>query len=107
MTKWHRLHVPKSEGPLAVALGAEYCKETRGSTTPLWTPLERSSFPAWIRERLTLPAAEVLRLPYEMREQAKAAGAHWDADRHAWKMPQGVKPPQSLMQYVVVAGGPV
>jgi hypothetical protein len=59
--------------------------------------------PTWIRDRLKPPAKQLFKLPFDKRHEAKAAGACWDRDRSAWTLPLGVKPPESLLQYAVVA----
>ncbi len=65
--------------------------------------VDADQLPTWIRQRLTPPAKQLFKLPFDKKHEAKAAGACWDRDRSAWTLPLGVKPPDSMLQYAVAA----
>ena len=88
-----KLNVPFRDKDLAKAAGAQWDKEAKAWFAP--PGAEMSEFTAWIeRRRDPKPVdldkmAFVLDVPFERKEEAKAAGANWDSARKVWFAPKG------------------
>ena len=96
-----QVHISFKEVAPAKSMGCRWLPAAKQWAYDL--PDDDTLIDPWIRDRLAPPVMDFFRVPYELRDVAKAAGARFDFGLKLWCLPARERPHSSQLQpYAVV-----